>query len=318
MRFARYAWATLGFNLLVILWGALVRATGSGAGCGRHWPLCNGEVLPRDPATPTLIELTHRLTSGVALLLVFGLFFWSRRAFPEGHRARRAATWSLVFIIVEALVGAGLVLFELVAGNDSLARAGYLAVHLLNTFLLVGALGLTAWWGGSAPATPLDWRGRSPGWLLTGLLALLVVGMTGAVAALGDTLFPAGSLREGFRADFSPTAHLLIRLRALHPLFAVLTGLYLSVVVWVVGRERPDALEGRWARLVPGLVMTQLAVGLVNLLLLAPVTLQLLHLLVADLLWLALVLFGASALAVPVPSAARVRPVAEASRGSPS
>ena len=81
--FAAYAWAVLGFNLLVILWGAFVRATGSGAGCGSHWPLCNGEVLPRAPALATLIEFSHRLTSGVALLLVIGLVVGAWRGFPR-------------------------------------------------------------------------------------------------------------------------------------------------------------------------------------------------------------------------------------------
>lgn len=299
MRFRRYAWATLGVNLAVILWGAFVRATGSGAGCGRHWPLCNGEILPPSPATSTLIEFAHRTSSGIALILVVGMFWWSRRRFARGHPARWAATWSLGFIVVEALVGAGLVLLELVAQNDSLVRAGYLAAHLLNTFLLLGSLALTALWAGEPERSGLSWEGRSPWFLGAGLAAVLVVGMTGAIAALGDTLFPAGSLREGLRADTSPTAHLLVRLRVLHPLLAILAGFYLSLAVWLVGRERPAALETRWARLVPGLVLAQVGVGLTNLLLLAPVALQLAHLLMADLLWIALVLFGATALAAP-------------------
>jgi heme A synthase len=296
MRFRRYAWLTLWLNLAVILWGAFVRATGSGAGCGRHWPLCNGQILPRAPETNTLIEFAHRASSGLALVLVIGLFVWSRRAFSGGHRVRSAAAWSLGFIVVEALVGAGLVLFELVAGNDSMARAGYLAVHLLNTFLLLAALSLTAFWSGEPASRGLGWRGSSP-WLIgAALLAVLVVGMTGAIAALGDTLFPSGSLAEGLRADSSPTAHLLVRLRVLHPLFAILTGLYLSIMVWLVGRERPAMLGSGWARLVPMVVLLQFAVGLTNLLLLAPVLLQLVHLLVADLLWITLILFAATAL----------------------
>lgn len=293
MRFRRYAWFTLWLNLAVILWGAFVRATGSGAGCGRHWPLCNGEILPRSPATNTLIEFAHRTSSGVALILVVGLFLWSRRVVPSGHRVRAAATWSLVFIIIEALVGAGLVLLELVADNDSMVRAGYLAAHLLNTFLLLGALSLTAFWSGEPASRGLVWRGKSP-WLIgAALLAILTVGMTGAIAALGDTLFPSGSLAEGLHADSSPTAHLLVRLRVLHPLFAILTGLYLSIMVWLVGRERPAILGSGWARLVPLVVLLQFGVGLTNLLMLAPVVLQLMHLLVADLLWITLILFAA-------------------------
>src|SRR5690242_12260676 len=111
---ARYAWSVLAYNVAVILWGAYVRATGSGAGCGEHWPLCNGQVLPRAPALATMIEYSHRLTSGVALLSVIVLLVWTYRVTPPGP-ARKAAALSAFFILTEAAVGAGLVLFQLVA-----------------------------------------------------------------------------------------------------------------------------------------------------------------------------------------------------------
>src|SRR6187431_2331429 len=117
-RFVRFAWLTLGITVVVIVWGAVVRATSSGAGCGSHWPLCNGQVMPRAPTTATLIELTHRVTSGLALVMVVVLVVWCRRLLPPGHPARRAAFASLVLVLVEAAVGAGLVLFELV-GSDA-------------------------------------------------------------------------------------------------------------------------------------------------------------------------------------------------------
>lgn len=297
MRFTRYAWSVVAANLFVILWGALVRATGSGAGCGRHWPLCNGEMLPQDPGLTTLIELTHRLTSGIALLLVAILFWWSRRALPRGHRARTAAAWSLGFILIEALIGAGLVLLELVGDDDSLGRAAYLAAHLLNTFLLLAALALTAHWSGRpAPDRDPGSRGGAAPWLLAvGLAAILVLGMTGAIAALGDTLFPSRSLAEGLRADADPAAHYLVRLRVLHPVLAILAGIYLSGMVWAVARARPAALTSRWGRAVTLLVLLQLVVGLTNLFFLAPTPVQLAHLLVADLLWISVVIFAADA-----------------------
>ena len=141
-RFAKYAWGVLACNLAVVLWGAYVRASGSGAGCGNHWPLCQGEVIPRDAATGTLIELAHRVSSGTVLLLVIGLFFWSRGVAPRESAVRLAAALSLVFMFGEALLGAGLVLFELVAHNDSLTRAFSLGAHLLNTFLLLWVITL--------------------------------------------------------------------------------------------------------------------------------------------------------------------------------
>jgi heme A synthase len=297
MRFRRFAWGVLGVNLFVILWGAFVRASGSGAGCGRHWPLCNGVVLPSRPATGTLIELTHRISSGLALVLVVVLLWWSWRAFPRGHRVRRAAAWAFGLICLEAVVGAGLVRLGLVADNASTARAVYLAGHLLNTFLLLGSLALTAHWAAHNP--PLKPQPHDPApWLLAaGLGLLLLVGMSGAVTALGDTLFPSPSLGEGFRADASSTAHWLIRLRVLHPAIAVLAGLYLGLMTWLVGRTRRSARESVWGRAVLLLVVAQLGLGTGNLLLLAPTALQLAHLLVADLLWIAVVIFAATALA---------------------
>src|SRR4051812_26962188 len=179
--FAMYAWGVLAFNLGVILWGAYVRASGSGAGCGSHWPLCNGEVLPRSNSVQTLIEFTHRMTSGLSVLLIAGLIVFAYIRFPKKHLARPGALATGFFILTEAAVGAGLVLFELVAHNASVARALFISVHLLNTFLLLGALTLTAWWGSGGPAIYL----RRQGWFLlvigSAIITTLVVGISGAV-----------------------------------------------------------------------------------------------------------------------------------------
>jgi len=294
-RFARYAWLTLACNVAVVLWGAIVRATGSGAGCGNHWPLCNGEVLPRSPRIETLIEFSHRATSGVALLLVTGLVVWAFRGRPRGHAARKAAVFSLVFMLGEAAVGAALVLFELVADNQSMARALFMATHLVNTFLLLAALTLTARFASGGPPFRLRGQGLLGGGFVLGLLGLLVSGVSGAVAALGDTLFPAASLTEALRQDLSATAHLLIRLRLFHPAIAFVAAslvLFLSLKLLRVPSE-----GNRYAWWTCGLVLFQILAGAMNVLLLAPLWLQVVHLLLADLLWIAFVLLGASALA---------------------
>lgn len=296
-RFARYAWLTLAYNIAVILWGGLVRASGSGAGCGSHWPLCNGEMLPRAPRIETIIELSHRLTSGIALVLVVGLLVWAFRARPRRHPARRAAIYSLLFILSEAAVGAGLVLFELVADNQSMARALFMATHLINTFLLVGALTLTAHYAGGGAPFGFRGHGSLAGGVLGGIAALLLSGVSGAVAALGDTLFPAASLTHALEQDLSPTAHLLIRLRIFHPAIAVAAGL---AVLWFAGKVLSNRLSpeaSRFAWWTASLVAVQLLAGLVNVLLLAPIWLQILHLLLADLLWIAFLRLGATALA---------------------
>ena len=306
-RFARYGWAVLGYNLLVILWGAYVRASGSGAGCGAHWPLCNGEVIPRAPALETIIELTHRATSGVALLLVVGQLAWARRIAPRRGPLWWAAHAAMALMLTEALVGAGLVLFEMVAENASLARAWWLAAHLLNTFGLLAMLGLVPWLASRAGATGSTfgavlravWQaaGRERGLLLVALGGTLLLGMTGAITALGDTLFPSRSLAEGFAQDVSPTAHLLVRLRVIHPTLAVAMAAVLLLTAGVCAARRPSIETRRFGLAVAALVLTQLLAGVVNLVLLAPTWMQLVHLLLADLLWLALVGLVATTLA---------------------
>lgn len=278
-RFARYAWVVLAYNILVILWGAFVRATGSGAGCGSHWPLCNGDVVPRAPDVATVIEFTHRLTSGLALVAVVVLAVWAFRIYPRGHRVRRAASWSLIIILIEALLGAGIVLLEYVEANQSWGRAAYLCAHLTNTLLLVSALALTAWlprMGTEKRFWPLSGRFKAA----FGVLLLSCV--TGAIAALGDTVFPATSLTEGMRSEFAAEAPALLRLRLVHPVVAVGAAVYLFCVgFWL----RRTAVSAQWVLV---LTVTQTLAGAVNVVLLAPVWMQLLHLFLATLLWLSL------------------------------
>jgi cytochrome c oxidase assembly protein subunit 15 len=301
--FRVFSWFTLVYTLAVVLWGAFVRATGSGAGCGDHWPVCNGEVVPRAPTLQTVIEYTHRVTSGLALVLAVVLCVWGLRAHAKGHPVRKAAVASLVLMLTEAAVGAGLVLFKMVADNPSLARAWWMAAHLINTFLLVGAMALTAWWAGGRER--LTWKRQGlTGWLLGGSLAgVLVLGVSGAIAALGDTLFPATSLAEGLRQDMSPTAHVLLRLRVLHPVLAVAVGALVVFSAAMVARLRPSPAVRRGALLLGVLYALQLTAGLVNLVLLAPVWMQLVHLLLADAVWIVLVQLSAAGLALGVPRA---------------
>lgn len=285
-RFARFAWIVLGWNLLVILWGALVRATGSGAGCGSHWPLCNGAVVPRSPETSTIIEFTHRTTSGLALLAVIGLVWLACRTFPKEHLARKAAWISLVLILVEALLGAGLVLLNYVEQNKSLGRAIYLSAHLTNTLLLVASLTFSALFAARPRASigPVSLK-----WTLA-LMAALAACISGAVAALGDTLFPATSFAEGVRAELATDAHALLRLRLAHPVLAVLAGGYLAYIGLQTARRVPGGVSAMAGWAVAALSAIQLAAGAVNVWLLAPVWMQLLHLGLANLLWIALVI----------------------------
>lgn len=288
--FLRYGWTTLAVTLLVIVWGAVVRATGSGAGCGSHWPLCNGSVVPLEPTVATLIEFVHRITSGAVMLMAVWLVVAARRAFPEGSQVRRWAWISLMFMLIEAAIGAGIVLLELVADNASAMRAVYVGGHLVNTLLLVGAMTTTLWWAhnssrgslraGTSWATPLG--------LTLCLVGMLVVASTGAVVALGDTLFPHASLAEGIAADFDPTSHFLIRLRIWHPITAVVLASGILWLTWLSPIFQGDD-QRTPRRLVIVAVFVQSALGVINLLLLAPLALQMAHLLVSNLLWIPMV-----------------------------
>ena len=287
----RFAWAVLVYNVVVILWGAVVRATSSGAGCGDHWPLCNGVVLQSNPRLATLIELAHRVSSGVTLPLVLLLLLWTFRSTVAGHFARIAAIAATLFTFNEALLGALLVLLRLTADNRSPARAVYLSLHLANTLLLLGALTLAAHFLSRGEAfTRRTVRFTQMPLAVTGITATVVVGVTGTLAALSDTLFPATSLSTAFAQDFSASGGWLLRLRILHPLTAVIAGLF---ICWLLLRSIARPSERKLALLVLGLLVLQFALGIADVTLLAPVWLQIIHLLGADLLWIALVVLAA-------------------------
>jgi cytochrome c oxidase assembly protein subunit 15 len=310
---ARYCRFVLAYNLAVILWGAYVRATGSGAGCGSHWPSCNGEAVPLGRSAATWIEYSHRVSSGLVLLFAAVLAIWAFRAAPKGHPVRRGAILAVAFTLSEAAVGAGLVLFKLVAHDESLAHALAIGAHLLNTLLLLAALAMVTHSAGGAGgadgaggAPRSRWRHLPAGlrWRLSaGLAGTMALAATGAVAALGDTLFPAASLRQGLAQDLSPASHLLLRLRTVHPLLAVAVGIYL---LWLCNEAVAAAAPAArpWAGRLRFLVLAQAAVGVLNIGLLAPLWLQLSHLLLADLLWIALVLLALDLVrAAPAPAA---------------
>jgi len=301
-RFATFCWVALAYVLAVIVWGAFVRATGSGAGCGSHWPTCNGEVVPRAPSTKTMVEFSHRVTSGLSGFVVLAQVLWSRRVYPRGHRVRRAAGWAGGFMILEVIIGAGIVLLKYVADDQSVGRAVWMGLHLVSTFLLIAAMTFTAHYASGGRLA--RWRGQGNLGRLAALalVAIILTGLSGSIAALGDTLFPAESLGTALAQDLSPTAHFLVRLRVGHPFIAVGAAflvLGFRAVVQARYEDRPGVAQ--WGFMLRLSILSQLALGLVNVMLLAPVWLQLIHLLLADVVWISLLLFIACALAEAPP-----------------
>ncbi len=299
--FVRGAWAFCAYLVGVVLFGAWVRITHSGAGCGAHWPTCNGQVVPLAPSVETIIEYSHRVTSG--LLGVFGivLLVAAVRRFGRG-RVTWAAVVTMLFIVFEALLGAGLVLQGLVTDNDSVARATVVALHLVNTLTLAAAAALVPWW--AHDRRPLRVPVRASGLLGLAVLALVLTAMSGAVTALGDTLFPVQptggvGLLERVRDDLGAANHFLVRLRILHPLVAVLTAaLVMAVPEWVAARTE-DATTLRLARGLRHAAALEVALGGLNIWLAAPGWLQIVHLAAAQVLWIVAIVTCASFLAAP-------------------
>lgn len=294
LAFTQFAWLTVVFNLFVIVWGGFVSASGSGDGCGESWPLCGQLVAVETRSWQTFVEFFHRITSGLALIMVLGLVVWALRVYAKGHPVRRAAVFALVFILTESLLGAALVVFRWVDTNVSLARAIVQPIHLTNTFLLMASLGLAAWW--SSQAKRPYWVGHRPALRLLGLalLGLVLVSSFGTIASLASTIFPSESFFEGVQKDFARGVHYLIRLRIWHPILAIVVGRLL----FSVGNRLKDwyADVSQVATLVNGLwllFVVQFLLGSLNAFLLAPIWLQMVHLLMAHLLWLVLVWLAA-------------------------
>jgi heme a synthase len=285
--FQRVAAVFLGYTIVVILWGAWVRISFSGDGCGDHWPLCQGQIVPTAATGKTWVELAHRLTSSLAGVLAIGLLVYAFRVFPKGHVARRAAVAVLVLMITEGLLGAGLVLLRKVAYDQSVSRGYWTAAHLCNTFALLFACTRLVFPEGTREKL-LDVPKR----FALVLVMLLLVGSTGAVTALGDMLFPSESFAVGLVADFDPGAHPFLRLRVFHPLFALLTA---AILLTFVGRiaSSTDPRARRLAIALGGAVIAQVGAGLMTLALGAPAWLQVVHLALADAVWIGTVALAA-------------------------
>ena len=298
--FAKFAWFTLAYNILVILWGVFLRASKSGDGSGQHWLTCQGEVIPSAPELKTIIEFSHRMTTGPAFLFVLVLVIWAFRKFAKGHPARKTALISLFFIVTEALVGAGLVLTGNTAETLTDARPFWAIGHLINTFTLLVFLALTAWYASGDRKLSIDGRTKQVVLIVLGVIAILFVGTSGSVAALSNMLFPSQSLAEGVAKDFSEGSNILLRLRLSHPILSIVTSVYLLFLTgWLRSASDGNRDVVRWSNYLSILVLIQIAFGAATFLTLAPIVMQIGHLLLADLIWISLIMLSANFLAKP-------------------
>jgi len=298
-KFARYAWFALGYNVLVIVWGVFLRASRSGDGCGEHWLTCNGELIPSAPQFKTVIEFSHRMTTavdGIVMLILLGwtIWIWNKSRTIRSRQILYAAIGSFFFVITEAAVGAGLVLTGNVAENVTDARPFWAMGHLINTFVLLTFLTLTAWFASGDRKFLLKPDTKTILLIFLGVIGLLFVGLSGSLAALSSMLYPSQSLAEGVAKDFSSTSHLILRLRLSHPILSILTSVYLIFIAGWLKAKSGDANVGWWSNAVSLLVVIQVLFGGATLLTLGPIVMQLGHLLLADAVWIAFVLLVAS------------------------
>lgn len=296
--FAKYAWLVLAYNIIVILWGAFLRASLSGDGCGKHWLTCGGEIVPAAPQFKTIIEFSHRLSTGLAFVSVLILFIWAFRRFVKGNAVRKMAFVSFILMIVEALIGAGLVLTGNTAENWTPTRPFWMAAHLITTFTLLAVLTLAAWFSSGGKTFNFNVPRKILIILAIAVAGILLVGLSGTVAALSSMLFPSTSLSESIAKDFSAASNILLRLRISHPIFSILVGAYLAFsAYWFRIKFAGNFWITRWANLLILLVVVQIAFGSLTLLTLAPIAMQLGHLFLADAIWIVFVLMSANILA---------------------
>lgn len=291
-KFHQLSLVLLFYTLLVILWGAWVRISHSGNGCGDSWPLCQGAFIPSGTEKKTWVEYSHRLTSGLFGLFVIYLYAVARKHFKEYRATFFMATCTLVFTITEALLGAKLVLFGLVGENASMFRAVVMSLHQLNSLLLTGSIALMWIYTSEGKFLIPEQSQFRIKELVRGLpLIFIPIAMTGAWAALSATLFPSESLLQGLQNDFNRHSHFLVQLRVSHPLLAVLLGAWIAFHLWMKSQDELNLIKSRLAAQTSLLVIIGILFGILTLFSLSPVWMKITHLALAHFMWISILRF---------------------------
>ena len=277
MKVKSYARAGLFLSIASILAGAFVRATGSGDGCGATWPTCKGRIIPALSDTSELIEFSHRSVSGVLLIVTIVIFVKSRK-FQKDSLVRTVTNYLTFFVIFEALIGAVIVIFEWVGLNSSLPRIIAVPIHLVNTFGLLGCYAILYKILDENIEEIISMFNKN--FIFISSLFLLS-GATGSIAALADVLFPSASFIEGFLADFDRTSEILTRLRILHPI--VSSALSLVLYVYSVRINKKYNIR---VKPLQTLIFVAVFLGFLNVLSNIILPLSILHLAIADFLWI--------------------------------
>jgi protoheme IX farnesyltransferase len=294
----RLAWTGASLALGLIVLGGVVRITGSGMGCGDHWPRCDGRWFP-PLDLPTLIEIGHRWAAALVSLFVFAVALVGWRGHRSEPALRNPATLAAVLLVVQVLLGAATVKLVL--------PPWLVIIHLANAMLLLATLmvvGLRAGAAEEPAASRVEPRHDAHALVLATAALGFVVILFGAQVAN----FHAGLMCLGFPLCDGGLLPPTSSLGALHWTHRVLAFTFLGLTLVLVSRvsRRSDA-AGRKLRGSAGLVLAttvaQIGVAAAMVLHLLPPALRVLHLLVGTLVWAALVLLvfhsGRTPAAVP-------------------
>ncbi len=265
------------YSILVIVWGAWVRISKSGDGCGTSWPLCNNTIIPDTENTHTLIELTHRLSTGIYGILAILLVIWTFKLYSKQHNIRKISLFILSLTILEALIGAKLVLFGLVGGNTGVDRIIVMSLHQVTSVLLTGSV---------AKAYYLTFTNKiNPSYLIATLkIMFLLIVATGGIAALSNTVFPSNSIIEGLMSDLDPNSHILLKLRIIHPILAMTLTFAMLFIIIKLYKDDP-----KYAIKLSIFISIGVVIGLITLITLSPTYMKLIHLTIAHIIWAVIV-----------------------------
>jgi len=295
-RYRLFVWALVAFTVVVILSGDIVQATESGAGCGEHWPRCDGSLIPAIGDAHTAVEFTHRMVTTILSLGFIVMVIAARRLFGRGHLVWRTALAATGILIIEILLGAALVLFGWVEEDASWGRVFADSFHVVNTFMLVGAVALVAHFAAGHRGFRVDTSLRRDRYLLFAVVIVVAVAITGTLNSLADTLY----FSDQVDVDETPIAALLVTIRGIHPAVAIGGGVIALYLVHQVSARQPGQAENL-GMAIQGVIALQFLVGIFNIVLLTPLETQIVHLTLADALWLLLLIFSAHTLQQTAP-----------------
>jgi heme A synthase len=294
-RFAVYTWGVLFYTIGVVLLTAYVQAV-----CHSNGLLCHLTAPISPVANLSLLEWAYHISAAGALLLTGALLVWSRRVYERGAAVRRVAWLAMGFAILDVLTGARAMQVAQMDTYVSTTHMLWMLLDLSTTLLLVANLALCAWWAAGNAIMQTRPDGLISIAMGSVFVLLLLVSASGSIATPDSARFATVTVAASLQADVHTMFQVLNRMGDLHPVLAMLMSIYVAGVAWLMYHHTQTSTTRRLAVLVTVFIILEIVVGVLNLTLLTPIALQLLHLLLHTLLWITLTLLASEALAWPL------------------